>query len=118
MAARSAAGWRQSSELLDAAERAFEEAADEPYEPSVGRAASLVANVPAAIAFWRGYLAELGGDAERAITFDAPGPGRARRGRVGCWTSVVRLAPGAWPRWLSGRLPEAERAFVVEPCRS
>ena len=32
--------------LLDAAEHALAAATDEPYEPSVGRAASLVANVP------------------------------------------------------------------------
>ena len=35
---------------LAAAERAAAQVSDEPYEPSVGRAASLVANVPAAIA--------------------------------------------------------------------
>src|SRR6266540_1623943 len=54
-------------ELLDAAERAFTEAADEPYEPSAGRAASLLANVPATMALDRAYLAELRGDAERAL---------------------------------------------------
>ena len=51
---------------LDAAERAFADAADEPFEPSVGRAASLLANVPVAIALERTYLAVLYGDAEAA----------------------------------------------------
>ena len=49
---------------LDAAERAFADAATEPFEPSVGRAASLLANVPAAIGLARAYLAGLHGDAE------------------------------------------------------
>ena len=57
---------------LDAAERALASApgvADEPFEPSVGRAASHLANVPAAIALGRTLLAVLRGDAELAITF-------------------------------------------------
>jgi LuxR family transcriptional regulator, maltose regulon positive regulatory protein len=51
--------------LLDDAERALAATADEPYEPSVGRAASLLANVPATIAAGRAGLARLRGDAER-----------------------------------------------------
>ena len=43
--------------------------ADEPFEPSAGKAASLFANVPAAIALERALLAVLHGDAEQAITF-------------------------------------------------
>ena len=68
---------------LDAAERAFADAADEPFEPSVGRAASLLANVPAAIAL----AARLSRRAPRRCRGDGrvrvAGPGRARRGRVG-----------------------------------
>ena len=58
--------------LLDAAGRAFaadgEGAAggDEPYEPPAGRAASVLANVPAAIALLRAMLARLRGDATLA----------------------------------------------------
>ena len=47
--------------LLDAAERARDEApaqADEPFEPSVGRPASVLANVPATITLQRAILAE------------------------------------------------------------
>ena len=36
--------------LLDAAERASAGAAEEPFEPTVGRAASMLVNVPALIA--------------------------------------------------------------------
>jgi LuxR family maltose regulon positive regulatory protein len=54
--------------LLDAAEHAYADAADEPFEPSAGRAASLLVNVPATIAVFRAYLAELRGDAEGALS--------------------------------------------------
>ena len=95
--------------MLDSAERAFDEFGDEPYEPSVDRGKSLVANIPAAIALQRGDLAGLRGDAERAITF-------AHR-------ALAELDEGEWmlessARWvlavaerLLGRLPEAERAL-------
>src|SRR5262249_28793638 len=55
--------------LLDAAEHAFANATDEAFEPSVGRAASLLANLPAAIALARAYLAHLRGDAEGTAVF-------------------------------------------------
>ncbi len=97
---------------LDAAERALASApggADEPFEPSVGRAASHLANVPAAIALGRALLAVLLGDAERAITF-------GRR-------TLVEVGEGEWlltshangylgvAEWLRGQLGEAERAL-------
>ena len=52
---------------LEAAERRVADAADEPYEPSVGRAASMMANLPAAIALQRAGLAHLRGDAEETM---------------------------------------------------
>jgi LuxR family transcriptional regulator, maltose regulon positive regulatory protein len=51
------------------AERAAAAVAEEPYEPSAGRAVSLLANVPAAIAVARALLARLYGDAERTKGF-------------------------------------------------
>ena len=54
---------------LDAAERAFADAPDEPFEPSVGRGASWLANLPAAIALARAWLAYLRGDAEGTAAF-------------------------------------------------
>jgi LuxR family transcriptional regulator, maltose regulon positive regulatory protein len=95
---------------LDAAERAFAEAADEPYEPSVGRAASLVANVPAAIALDCAYLAELRGDAEGTIAFAQRALAELDEGE---WMQelVTRWHLGA-AEWLRGRLAEAERAFA------
>lgn len=61
-----------AAELLDAAEQAWQdgpEVDDDPFEPSAGRAASLLANVPATIALDRAYLAELRGDAQAAVAF-------------------------------------------------
>ncbi|MGH3175176.1 MAG: hypothetical protein ACRDPF_15085, partial [Streptosporangiaceae bacterium] len=57
---------------LDAAERALAGAADavdEPFEPSAGRAASMLVNVPALIALHRCYLAQFRGDAEGTAAF-------------------------------------------------
>ncbi|HEV2243679.1 MAG TPA: LuxR C-terminal-related transcriptional regulator [Streptosporangiaceae bacterium] len=94
---------------LEAAEHASTGQA-EAFEPSAGRAGSLLANVPAAIAIGRAWLAYLHGDAEGMATFAA----RARR----------RLADGEWmleslcqlnaalADWLRGRLDEAERGFA------
>src|SRR4029077_18988427 len=49
---------------LAAGERVSNVADDGPFEPSAGPAASLLVNVPATIAIFRAYLAELRGDAE------------------------------------------------------
>src|SRR5215472_7672830 len=54
---------------LDAAERALARAADEAFEPSVGTGASLLVNLPAAIALGRAYLAELRGDTDGTAAF-------------------------------------------------
>jgi LuxR family maltose regulon positive regulatory protein len=107
----SAAGRLEAVErALDAAERAFASAPDAPYEPSVPRAVSLVANVPAAIASWRAYLAELGGDADRAITFERQA--LAALGEAeSVLASVARLHLRA-AELLRGNLAEAERAFA------
>jgi LuxR family transcriptional regulator, maltose regulon positive regulatory protein len=100
-------------DLLDAAERAWDDApavADEPYEPSVGRAASLLANVPATIALERAIMAELRGDAERTAALAA--------------RALALLSESEWmlaslarthlavADWLSGRLLQAESAFA------
>ena len=95
---------------LDAAERSYADAVDEPFEPSVGRAASLLVNLPAIIALERAVLAHLRGDAEgtaasasRALA--AIGEGEWMLDSVTRWHLAVA-------EWLRGRLPEAERAFA------
>jgi LuxR family transcriptional regulator, maltose regulon positive regulatory protein len=100
-------------DLLDAAERAWAgapAAAAQPYEPSVGRAASVFTNVPAMIAAGRAFLAELRGDAENTIAFASQALAELGEGD---WM-LQSLARGhmAIGEWLRGRLPEAERAFA------
>ena len=97
---------------LDAAERALAAApgvADEPFEPSAGRDASQLANVPAAIALGRAALAQLRGDAEGTAAFAS--------------RALAELSEGEWllashangylgvAEWLRGRLAEAEHAL-------
>ena len=97
---------------LDAAERALASSpgvADEPFEPSVGRAASHLANVPAAITLGRTLLAVLHGDAERAITF-----GRRTLAEVGEGEWLLTSHANGYlgvAEWLRGQLAEAERAL-------
>jgi LuxR family maltose regulon positive regulatory protein len=99
--------------LLDAAERASESGAggiDEPYAPSTGGAASLLANVPATIAIDRAYLAELRGDADRAVSFANRALAETGEGE---WmlASHARGYLGV-AEWLRGRLADAERALL------
>ena len=96
--------------LLEAAERVTACGAEEPFEPTVGRAGSLLVNIPAHIALHRSYLAQLRGDAEGTAAF-------ARQ-------ALAELHPGEWmlnstiqgflavAGWLRGQLAEAERAFM------
>ena len=104
--------------LLDAAERAWEGTpaiAGEPFEPSVGNAASLLANVPATIALERAILAELGGDAGGTAALASQALALLGAGE---WTlaSLARTHL-AVAEWLSGRLPQAESAFAASAAR-
>ena len=96
--------------LLDDADRAPAGAADEPFEPSAGRAASMLVNVPATIALHRCYLAQLRGDAEGTVAFASRALAESGEGE---WL-LRSTAQGflAVAEWLRGRLTEAERAFV------
>ena len=96
--------------LLDAAERAAPGLAEEPFEPTVGRAGSMLVNVPALIAIRRGYLAQLRGDAEATAVFASRALAESREGE---WL-LSSTARGflAVAEWLRGRLAEAEGAFA------
>jgi LuxR family maltose regulon positive regulatory protein len=96
---------------LEAAERGAADAVDEPYEPSVGRAASMVANLPAAIALQRAGLAHLRGDAEQTMAsaeraLAALGEGEWMLESVIRWQQCVA-------GWLRGELVEAEAALTA-----
>ena len=56
--------------LLDDAERGFAVSGGEPYHDPAGRPASVLANVPAGIAFLRASLARLRGDAALAARYN------------------------------------------------
>ena len=95
--------------LLDAAERAQADAADEPFEPTAGVANSMLANVAARIALFRASLAEFSGDtAGMGVFISRALAAVGERERL--LSSVTQLHLGV-AEWLNGRLPQAERAL-------
>ena len=96
--------------LLADAERAFATTGDEPHEPSVGRALSVLANVPASVAFLRADMARLRGDPARAVACDQQA---LKHLGEGDWLlrSHVAWNLGA-ADWLHGRLTQAEHALA------
>ena len=98
---------------LAAAERALAgagAAADEPFESSAGRAASMLVNVRALIAVHRSFLAQLRGDAGETAAFallalaELDGDERLLR------ATAQGLLGGA--EWLRGELAAAEQALA------
>jgi LuxR family transcriptional regulator, maltose regulon positive regulatory protein len=96
--------------LLARAERAFAASGDEPHEPSVGRALSVLANVPASIAFLRADLARMRGDAASAVACDQQALTHLDEND---WLLRSHVAWNlAATHWLRGELGEAERALA------
>ena len=96
--------------MLDAAERVSAGVPDEAFEPTVGRAGSLLVNVPALIAVHRSYLAMLRGDAEATAAFASQALAKLGEGeRLLEYLARFDLAIA---EWLRGHLAEAERVFV------
>jgi LuxR family maltose regulon positive regulatory protein len=99
-----------AEQLLADAEGALAASGDEPYEPSAGRALSVLANVPAAIAVLRSGLARQRGDAARAVAYD-----RQALEHLGEEDRLLRTQV-AWSLaaadWLRGRLGHAERGLA------
>ena len=93
----------------DAAERACGDANEEPFDPTVGRAASMLVNVPGQVALERSYLAQLRGDAEGTAEFAAQV--LACSGEDEWLLSSTARGFLAVAEWLRGRLADAERAF-------
>ena len=96
--------------FLGAAERAAAGAAEEPFEPTAGRAGSMLVNVPALIALHRSYLAQLRGDAESTAAFAQRvlaelGGGERLVESLAQWNLAVA-------EWLRGRPTQAARAFA------
>jgi LuxR family maltose regulon positive regulatory protein len=97
----------EAESLLTVAEHAFEHASSEPYEPSVGRTASILHNVPAMLATGRADLARQRGNAELAYRL-----ARHAEAQLGdedtVLGSIVRYDV-AVADWMDGRLNDAER---------
>jgi LuxR family maltose regulon positive regulatory protein len=98
--------------LLDDAERAFAVSGDEPYEPSLGppQGDSVLANVPAGIAFLRASLARLRGDAARADGYNRQA--LAHLGEDDWFMRSFVHWNRAVTDWLDGRLGPAERGLA------
>jgi LuxR family transcriptional regulator, maltose regulon positive regulatory protein len=100
----------QVAPLLQAAERAFAALPGEPPEPSAGRAAKGLANVPAMVAMLSAELAKQHGDAERTIQFARQGLALADADdRYLRYFVRWNLAVGTL---MQGRLEEAEAALT------
>ena len=95
--------------LLDAAERASLGTAEEPFEPTAGRAASMLVNVPVLMALHRSQLAQLRGDPEAAAALASAALAGSRAEE---WL-LSSSAQGhlAMAEWLRGHLKEAEGRF-------
>jgi LuxR family maltose regulon positive regulatory protein len=96
--------------LLDDAERAFAVTGDEPYDDPAGRPASVLANVPAAIAYLRASLARLRGDTAHAADYN-----RQALDQLGedDWLMHTFVAWNqAAADWLDGRLGPAEHGLA------
>jgi len=94
----------------DVAERACARVTDEPFEPTVGHAASLLANVPAHIALDHSYVAQLRGDPDRTAQFASQA--LAELGDEEWALNSIAQGLLAMAEWLRGRLAAAEHAFV------
>ena len=100
--------------LLDAAERAVTDAAEEPFEPSAGKAASLLVNVSAAIALGRASLAHLRGDADGTAAFASQVLAKTSEGESMLDSTSTWLLAVA--EWLRGRVA-AECALAASITR-
>jgi LuxR family maltose regulon positive regulatory protein len=97
--------------LLADAERAFAMTGEEPHEPSTPRALSVLANVPASIAFLHAEVARLRGDAACAIARDQEA--LAHLGESDWLLHSLIAWNQAVADWQRGRLGQAERALAA-----
>ena len=95
---------------VDAAEHASAVTDEEPFEPTVGRPGSMLANVPAVIALDRSHLAQLRGDTAGTAAFASRALAESGEGE---WL-LSSIAQGflAVAEWNQGRLAEAEHALA------
>ncbi len=97
--------------LIAAAEQAAATAPDEPFEPTAGKAASLLVNVPAVIELQRSYIAQLKGDAASTAACTAQALRHLHAGEAMLSSAIQGFF--AMAEWLCGRLVAAERGFAA-----
>ena len=86
-----------AEQLVDAAERAYAGTGEEPFEPTIGPAGSLLVNVPATIGLVRGYLAQLRGDARGTAEFGSQAVAESREDEwILSSVAQVQLAVAGW----------------------
>jgi len=95
--------------LLEAAEHADAGADGEPFEPTIGTAASLLVSVPALKALCQAYLAQFRGDAEATAVLAARALAESGQGSL---PGAIAQGFLAVAEWLRGHLASAERAFA------
>ncbi len=96
--------------LVDAAERSAGHAPGDPYEPTAGRSASLLVNVPAVMALQRSYIAQLRGDAEATAEHTARAAALVNPDELMLLSAVEGFRGVS--EWLRGNLDAAERTFA------
>jgi LuxR family transcriptional regulator, maltose regulon positive regulatory protein len=96
----------ETEQLIADAEARLATAAEEPFEPSVGRARSMVANLPAAVAVLHSQAARFRGDTDRTIAHAR----RARAALTGADRALGAVVDWqlAVADWLQGRVRDAE----------
>ncbi|HEU5268123.1 MAG TPA: LuxR C-terminal-related transcriptional regulator [Jatrophihabitans sp.] len=97
--------------LIDAAERESTDSIDEPFEPAVGPAASLLVNIPAMIALQRSYVAQLRGDPEQTEAYASRAAALVAAEELMLASAVQGFL--AMAEWMRGRLGNAERIFAA-----
>src|SRR5262249_55907037 len=100
----------QAEPLIEAAERTSAITAGEQYQPSVGRAASILANIPAVTAIGRADLARLRGDTAGEAAGARHGPPQLTE-RDGLLLGSFGRYHLAMAEWLGGRIGPAERGL-------
>jgi LuxR family maltose regulon positive regulatory protein len=111
IAAFNAGRLQQTESLLEDSEQALVAAPSEPFEPTIGKSMSMLANVPASIALLRASIAAIRGEAEQAIELVRQAQTHLAEDEQGPRISVKwNLAQADWMR---GHLAEAERAFAA-----
>lgn len=97
--------------LIEAAARASSAAPDEPFEPAVGPASSLLVNVPAVIELQRSYIAQFRNDVEGTHMYASRAAALIGDDEVMLASTVEGFQAVA--EWMGGRLRQAERMFTA-----